>query len=299
MRKTRWLVAGSAFALLAAILLPAMSFAGGEHCRAQSAHAKLTGADCTPDDVATVMIEAHGGLDAWRAKRTLSYRHTMVAPYAPDDPWVSVEVVDNSSRREYQEWPLDHARIAYDGEQVWSVNWKRANPPKFMVNMAYYFINLPWLTRDDGVNIGELGQGKLPGEEKTYVTVMMTFDPGVGETPEDYYKLFVDPDTGLLKGVEYIVTYGAMLDLMKLPADQTYLGPLTKVYTSYEEIDGLKVPATYRTFAPNGQVYGEHKVENFAFDGPFDESMLQMPEGAVVDHSSAKRAAQGEESAGM
>jgi len=293
------MAAGSAVALLIAlVMMPTALMAGGERCSA-SAHAKLSGADCKPDDVTKAMIEAHGGLDAWKAKPALSYKHTMVAPYEPNDPWVSVEVVDQATRREYQDWPLDEATIAFDGTEVWSVGWKRANPPKFMVNMAYYFINLPWLTQDDGVNIGELGEGTLPGEDKTYVTVMMTFDPGVGETPEDYYKLFVDPDTGVLKGVEYIVTYGAMLDLMGLPAEQTYLGPLTKVFTSYEVVDGLKLPTSYRTFGPDGNVYGEHTVENLSFNRSFDTERLKMPEDAVVDHSSGKRAAEKEASASM
>jgi len=284
--------------LITVVLMPVALMAGGERCSA-SAHAKLSGSDCKPDDVAQAMIEAHGGLAAWKATTTVSYKHTLVAPYEPDDPWVSVEVVDQQTRREYQDWPLDEARIVSDGSQVWSVNWKRANPPKFMVNMAYYFINLPWLTQDDGVNLGETAEGTLPGDEKTYVTIMMTFDAGVGDAPDDYYKLFVDPDTGLLKGVEYIVTYGAMLDLMGAPAEQTFLGPLTKVYTSYEVVDGLKMPASYRTFGPDGNIYGEHTVENLSFNRTFDANQLKMPEGAVVDHSSAKRAASKEDSASM
>lgn len=33
------------------------------------------------------------------------------------------------------------------------------------------------------------------------------------------YVIYIDPKTNLMKRVEYIVTYGAMLDLFRLPPD--------------------------------------------------------------------------------
>jgi len=290
-RQSHWFHAAALAALAALALLtawlPGVATAG-EGCTNDAAQAGLHSA--AAEDVASQMIEAHGGLDAWRMKPTVSYKHTLVAPYEPDDPWVSVEVVDQRTRREYQDWPLDGSRIVSDGHEVWSVNWKRANPPKFMVNMAYYFINLPWLTQDDGVILEGPGEGTLPNDDKTYITLMMTFAAGTGDAPDDYYKIFIDPDTGLMKAAEYIVTYGAMLDLMQMPPEQTFMGPLTKVYDDYQTIDGLTVPSSYRTYGPDGNVYGEHKVENVSFSKKFDVSQLKKPAGAVVDKSSSRRA---------
>jgi len=223
------------------------------------------------------------------AAPSVSFKHSMTAPSDPDDPWVSVEITEQGSRREYQEWPLDKAVIAFDGERVWSEGWKRLNPPKFMVNMAYYFVNLPWVTQDPGVNLIELGEGTLPNDDKTYATVRMTFDAGVGDASEDYYLLFIDKETGLLKGTEYIVTYGAMLDLMGAPEDATFLGPLTKVFDDHVDVAGLTVPTTYKTYAPNGMVYGEHTVENISFTRKFDPAIVEMPAGAVIDESSNER----------
>ena len=217
----------------------------------------------------------------------------MVAPYEPDDPWVSVETTQQGSRRTYQDWPLDEASIVYDGTSVWSVDWKRDNPPKFMVNLTYYFLNLPWLTQDDGVVLEGPGEGKLPKDDKTYITIRMTFEPGVGDTPDDYYLIFIDPDTYLMRGAEFIVTYGAMLDLFNMPEDVTFLGPMIKVFETYDTVDGLKIPTTYKTYTPDGTIYGDHTVEDISFTKVFDEARMKMPGGAVIDTSSHERGKSG------
>jgi hypothetical protein len=244
-------------------------------------------------DVAMEMIDAHGGMRAWKQAATMSFKNSFVAPYDPDDPWVSIETTQQGSRRSYQDWPLDNATVAYDGEQVWSVGWKRDNPPKFMVNMAYYFLNLPWLTQDDGVVLAGPGKGKLPNDDAIYTTIRMTFEAGVGDAPDDYYEIFIDPDTHLMRGVEYIVTYGAMLDLIGVPADVRFFGPLVKVFESYATVAGLKVPAKFNTYSMEGDVYGEHIVEDISFSKKFDEARMSMPDGAVIDSSSNKRQAPG------
>ena len=239
--------------------------------------------------VAKKMIEAHGGMEKWSQAPTVSFKHTMIAPQQPDDPWTSIDVTEQGSRRTYQDWPLDEATIVFDGKETWSTDWKRLNPPKFMVNMAYYFLNLPWITQDDGVVLGDFGEGKLPHDDKAYITIRMTFEAGVGDAPDDYYVIYIDPDTHLMRGCEYIVTYGAMLDLFNMPPDVKFLGPLVKVFDDYEKVDGLMVPMTYKTYTPNGQMYGDHSVENVSFKQPFDEARMKKPNNAVIDTSSNER----------
>ena len=57
------------------------------------------------------MIEAHGGMEKWRSAPSLSYDHKMIDPSHPDDPWLSVEMVEQGRRRMYHEWPLDEALL--------------------------------------------------------------------------------------------------------------------------------------------------------------------------------------------
>jgi hypothetical protein len=243
-------------------------------------------------EVVWKLIDAHGGMEKWRAAPTVSYEHKLVAPQEPDDPWLSHELTDQRTRREYQEWPLDEATICFDGDKTWSVNWQRLNPPKFMVNLSYYFLNLPWITQDPGVILDGPGTGKIPEDDTEYITVKMTFEAGTGESPDDYYVIYIDPETYRMKATEYIVTYGAMLDLFNAPPEMKFIGPLYHVYEDYVTVGGLVMPSKYRTYDPTGNVYGHHTVSNYAFDKPFDESKMKMPDGAKIDTSSNKRKAQ-------
>ena len=238
------------------------------------------------------MMAAHGGFHRWSSRETCSFVHSMTAPGYEDDPWVSREVIEQSTRRTYQDWPRDDARVAFDGKRVWSLNWQRGNPPKFMVNMAYYFLNLPWITQDAGVYLEASGTGRFPNAEKDYLTVRMTFGEEIGDTPDDYYVLFVDPDTFTLKAAEYVVTFAPMLDLFGAPADTKFLGPFWKVYTEWTEVDGLTVPTRYDTYMADGNVMGIHEVEEWSFRAKFDESRMRMPADAVVDDSDPSRRGQ-------
>lgn len=249
--------------------------------------------ELTAQDVCHMMIEAHGGMEKWASAPTVSLQHELTSPQDPDDVWRSIEVTEQGSRRSYQEWPLEEARIASDGKETWSLNWKRKNPPKFMVNLAYYFLNLPWITQDNGVNLNYEGLGRFPTAEKDYWKVRMTFDAGVGESPDDYYTIFVDPESHRMAATEFVVTYGAMLDLFQVPEEVTAIGPLYHVYDEFGRFDGLVVPTSYRTFFVNAErLYGNHTVSHISFTQSFDASRLQRPKGAIVDQSSNQRATQ-------
>ena len=243
------------------------------------------------DEVVMKMIDAHGGFDRWEKAEAVQFRHFL---WVGDDPdiWESLETVEQGRRRAYQDWPRDEARVGFDGEKTWSTNWKRGNPPSFMVHLSYYFLNLPWLTQDEGVKLTLDENATLPGgDEKEYITVTMTFDAGVGDTPDDYYKIFIDPDTYQMKATEFVVTHAAVLDLFNVPADVKFLGPITHVYGDLGTFDGLVIPTTYTSYAPNGDVYGNHRVEDISFSVKFEESMAQIPEGAIIDTSDAKKRA--------
>ncbi len=186
---------------------------------------------------------------------------------------------------------MDHAQLVYDGTDVWSVDWKKGNPPKFQATMFLYFINLPWLTQDANVHLAEPGTGTLPGHDKTFTTILMTFTekPTVGKTTDDSFKLYIDPDTHLLMGYEYVIGYGAMLDLFDLPPGQLF-GPVLRIHDDFTTVDGLTVPIRFHTMDTEGKTtYGHHVVLNYSFTQPFDESRMNRPAQAVVDTSSDKR----------
>lgn len=102
------------------------------------------------------MIDSHGGIKAWKAITTFSFDNIMFSESLGDQPfWINQVTVDQKTRRVYQEWPLHNSTMAYDGNKAWSVNWSVGNAPKFEALFFYYFLNLPWLTQDDNVKLGE------------------------------------------------------------------------------------------------------------------------------------------------
>lgn len=240
------------------------------------------------------MIEAHGGKAKWENAPSVSFTNIFFNPFAKkgQNPWwISDEIFDQKTRKAYHYWPIIDAKLAYDGKNVWTLNW-RGNPPKMQSHFFYYFLNLPWLTQDDNVVLGEPGTGKLPGFDKEYITVKMTFSkvPIVGKTTKDSFELFIDPDSHILQGYVYYVGFGAILDQMKMPPEMEIFGPVVRVFQDYREFDGLLMPTRFYSTNPKGDpIYGHHAVTDYSFTKQFDKNLVKMPADAVIDKSSAKR----------
>jgi hypothetical protein len=230
-------------------------------------------------DVVQEMVDAHGGLSKWRSAPTVSFEDALKLAGA-EAPLVSRVTVEQGSRRLYTEFPEMDMRLAWDGEKAWSVDWKLPMPPRFLSNLNYYFLNLPWLAFDPGVNLEVMGRARILNDPTEYVEVQMTFDAGVGDTPDDYYYLYIDPDTKRLKATRYIVTYQALLPEGVESAPEHIL-----VFDETTTVDGLLVPTHYMVYQLDGSLYASCSIQDWSFNRPFDESRLEMPEGATVDES--------------
>ncbi len=230
-------------------------------------------------DVVQKMVDAHGGLSKWRSAPTVSFEEALTLAGA-EAPLVSRVMVEQGRRRIYTEYPEMDTRLAWDGEKVWSVNWQLPMPPRFMCSRNYYFVNLPWLAFDPGVNLEETGRSRILDDPTEYVQVRMTFDAGTGDTPDDYFNLLIHPETGLLKATRFIVTYAALL-----PEGVDSMPELLMVFDETTTVDGLVVPTHYTVYELDGKVYATSATRDWSFSLPFDEGRLEMPEGAVVDES--------------
>jgi hypothetical protein len=230
-------------------------------------------------EIITAMISAHGGMEKWRSAPTISFEDEFLQAGQPN-PLVSQVTVEQGRRRAYLDFPDSKARISWDGKQAWSENWKAPIPPRFLALLNYYFLNLPWLAMDRGVQHSEPGKAKLWNDPTEYITVKMTFGAGVGDTPEDYYILYVDPKTHRLKACEYIVTYSSIL-----PPNTKATPPHILVYENFETVDGLVVPTQYSIFDKDHKLQASCKIRKWSFKKPFDVSRMNMPAGAVIDTS--------------
>lgn len=180
---------------------------------------------------------------------------------------------------------MDDARIGYDGKNVWSENWNKGNPAAFMVHFFYYFVNLPWLTQDDGVNLAEPTRFVWPESEVELYEVRMTFDgpPGIGKSGKDFFVLYIHPETYRLVGYQYGNGYKPLVDLMNMPEGQEVFGPLWREITRYEEVGGLLFPTAFHTMPEAGaRIVGDHVILNIDVSKPFEDENAVQPKGAVV-----------------
>ena len=227
------------------------------------------------------MSEAHGGLERWRRAPSVSWVDVWSSAGGEPGPASSI-VVEQGRRRatiDIGEEGEDQMHMAWDGEKAWSQNWNAPYPPRFYALLNYYFLNMPWVVHDPGVVLSEPGAAQLWNDPVEYKTIRVTYEADVGDTPDDYYVLYVHPETDRLHAVEYIVTYESIL-----PEGMEHTPPHILIYEEFEEVDGLLVPTRF-TIYEDEAVYAAAEMSEWSFEKPFDESELVMPEGAVVAES--------------
>lgn len=246
----------------------------------------IAAAAAAPGSAAAVvdaMIAAHGGMEAWTNAPTVSFTDTWYMGGSTKGESSRV-MVEQGSRRATIDRVGEAGSMAWDGETAWSVDWTSPTPPRFLALLNYYFLNLPWLVKDPGVVLGEPGTGTLWDDPAEYTTVRVTYEPGTGDTPDDYYVLFIDPETHRLAGCEYIVTYAELL-----PPGVEHTPPHILLYEEYETVNGLLVPTRFTIYEEDHSGYARCDVTDWSFDKPFDASRMEMPAGAKVDTSRPTR----------
>ncbi|MFN0034416.1 MAG: hypothetical protein ACKVUS_05065 [Saprospiraceae bacterium] len=249
-------------------------------------------AQTTPstEQVIDKMIAAHGGMAQWKATQTVYFDHIMMfGEGAGREWWIAREMTDMKTMRTYQDWPFSKSTLVFDGNKTWTTGWPNQNPPAMMVNNHLTAYSLPWLTKDKNVKTDKLGTSRLPGDTLDYHTLRLSFLPASGHSPEKYYIIFIHPETFLMAGWEYNVTYGAFLDLIQMPPQIKAMGPLRSVIHSYTKAGSIIFPSKYDTFGPDGSLSGTHVLIDFERNKIFDKSRMKMPDNAVVDMSSPLR----------
>ncbi len=154
-------------------------------------------------------MEAHGGLAQWYAAGPISFRFD----YRPVDPDKTVrdstQLVDTwSSRAAHTVSDNAQLRFGWDGEQAWKVEpegQELAINTRFWSMTPYYFVGVPFVFSDPGTVLergpDETVQGQL------WNTVKVGYQGGVGDAPDDWYVVYLDPETHRVGGLRYVVSY--------------------------------------------------------------------------------------------
>ena len=227
--------------------------------------------------------DAHGGLETFKQFGTLEYDEEM-------------EIVGIVQLNDHQLIDLqfrkilitsDTYKLGLDGNEAWITPNMAALglPPRFYSSTPFYFFGLPFLFADPGAKIKSLGTKELNGTE--YNVVEITYDPGIGDTPDDNYVAYIDKDTNQLKILTYIVTYPPLMQGKSIDELERHAA----VYEAWQEVNGLTVPKKISFYEWSDDKLGDTEVgfmrfENVSFkeESP-DPAIFQKPEGAEVDNS--------------
>ncbi len=151
-------------------------------------------------------IEAHGGLEQWYTRGPVKFRFTYTPVDSEKAPRDSVQVIDTWSARARHHMPDDDAvQFGWDGKVAWTTSTDIKINPRFWALTPFYFVGVPFVFADEGVNLEPAGE--IVFEERTYDLVRATFSEGTGDAPDDFYVVYVDRETGRVGGVRYVVSY--------------------------------------------------------------------------------------------
>ncbi|MCB9745625.1 MAG: hypothetical protein H6741_21645 [Alphaproteobacteria bacterium] len=250
--------------------------------RAEEAQARL--AASPGGQVLAKALEAHGGLEAWYAAETLDFEFDYAPVGAPEKRKHTRSRVELRSARVVQEELGEgaDARFGWDGARAWVTPSPEALnvDARFWALTPYYFVGVPFVLADPGARWEDLGELEVAGEAVRAVKV--SYEPGTGDSPDDYYVLHLDPETWQVEALRYIVSYPGFF-----PEGGTSPEKLM-AYTDFVEQGGLRLVSATETHAwsPETLEPGETTVRTTirygALGAPLGDADFAPPEGAVL-----------------
>lgn len=225
-------------------------------------------------------FQAHGGRAKWQSYSGVQF----------DQTWTSAKGV----KKDHQLFDL-HSREGLITSDAYSLGsshgevWVKpgldalgGTPPRFYMWTPFYFFGMPFVVADPGAVQESLGKKMFQGHE--FEAVKVTFKKGTGDSSDDFYIAYVDPKSGQLKLVSYVVTFAALRK--DKPIDQ--LEPHALLFEEWQDAGGLRVPkrATFYNWK-NENIEGEplgvmeFSNVNFSEKAP-DPAKFAKPADAVV-----------------
>ncbi len=210
------------------------------------------------------VFEAHGGYENWASMKQLSYTKG------------AESTVTNLSNRKIK-LVSDQMTIGFDGENVWvTPDTVDASRSRFYHNLYFYFYAMPFVVGDPGVFYEDVDPMEIKGT--TYNGVKISYGEGIGDSPEDYYIIWYNPESYKMEWLMYTVTYRSG------EANENYR--LIK-YDQWAEFEGIMLPTAiqWHQYEDNavGDMRNEVIFENIKLskEAPSD-NMFNMPQGAQI-----------------
>jgi len=217
-------------------------------------------------------ISAHGGMRNWNKFAGLSYE------------------IESGGKSLYQLTQLKDRRtytkskdyeLGSDGKQVWvkpNANKVPGKSAAFYYNLDFYFVAIPFVLKDPGVQVTYMG--KATPDDQEYDLLKISYETGVGLSAEDLYFLYLDPTTHQLKILTYTVSY---FDKTNEKVNSA------KKYLDYQNIQGILMPTRLENYRWIDEKIGENSnrdrlIKNIKFHETIpDENVFAVPPGAKTE----------------
>ena len=210
----------------------------------------------------------HGGLESWQKMKALSYE--IVRENGNEK-----QMIDLKDRRERIE--ASNFTTGYDGKDIWvEADTSYKGNPVFYHNLMFYFYAMPFVLADDGIIYSEADT--LFFENKKFPGIKISYNAGVGESPEDEYFIHYHPDSYEMAWLGYTVTYFSK----EKSADIHWIR-----YNDWKNFNGFLLPNSMTWYKyENGLPTEKRNVREFVnvviSENPFEDSVFERTEGAKV-----------------
>ncbi|MFV8224665.1 DUF6503 family protein [Christiangramia aquimixticola] len=188
----------------------------------------------------------------------------------------TVSMTTNSSKVRIES--EDGFTITFNGEMVgMKPADASAKNARFDIFTWQYFFAMPFKLTDPGTVWEDSVNRKLDGI--VYETAKLSFKQDTGDSPDDWYIIYKDPETNLLKAAAYIVTFNTG----KASAENN---PHVIEYSDYTVVENVSLAQTW-TFHDwdeengPGKILGRASISNINFFIP-KENYFKIPADAQI-----------------
>ena len=188
-------------------------------------------AEVKPETFATA-IEAYHQKEAWDSKTALAF-DTKITFGGQTYLDCRITMLTSTGQVRIDLNDSLNTRMVWTGEEATvSPADSPAGGARFHVLTWPYFVAAPFKLQDPGAKLEETGTAQVG--EQAAATAKLTFDSGIGDSPDDWYVVFKDAETAELLALSYIVTFGKSVS--DAEAD-----PHAILYNNYTEVDGVRL----------------------------------------------------------
>lgn len=222
-----------------------------------------------PEDLSAV-FEAHGGMDRWNSINNLCFE--MDGRSGKEIHTTALK--SRMAKIEHKDWS-----IGYDGTNVWLLQNEEdaySGNARFYHNLMFYFYAMPFIVGDDGIQYEAVPSTELDGT--MYPGIKISYEAGVGDSPEDEYIVYYDADTKQMTWLGYTVTYRSQ----EKSEDWHFIK-----YDQWQDINGLQLPKKLTWYnVEDGKPSSERNDLLFtkvtATETVLDPTVFEQPAKAVV-----------------